>query len=103
MDPSELRALRRLAREMEISLAAVDAAQDCGLFDEAATADESRRTLRRMRRLMHDLGVNATGAALLVRMRRELLLMHLELNRLHGQRDRWLDNWHEGLWRDLSE
>ena len=103
MNPSELRTLRRLARELGLSLVAVDAALDIGLFDEAATVDECRGTLRQMRRMMLDLGVNAPGSALLVRLRRELALMHFELNRLQSGRDRWLENWHEGLWRDLPE
>ena len=101
MNPSELRELRRLARELELPPSAVEAAMDCGIFDTEATADESRRTLRQMRRMMDDLGVNGPGAALLVRLRRQVLLMHYELNHLRRQQDAWIAEWQDGLWYDL--
>jgi hypothetical protein len=101
MNPSELRNLRRLARELELPASAIEAALDCGVFDSAATADESRRTLRRMRRMMDDLGVNGPGAALLVRLRREVLRMNLELDHLRRQQQAWIEEWQEGLWYDL--
>jgi hypothetical protein len=101
MNPSDLRELRRLARELHLPPSAVEAALDCGVFDTEATADECRRTLRQMRRMMDDLGVNGPGAALLVRLRRQVMLMHLELNRLGRQHDAWMQEWQEGLWYDL--
>jgi hypothetical protein len=101
MNPSDLRELRRLARELELPASAVEAAVDCGVFDTEATVDESRRTLRQMRRIMDDLGVNGPGAALLVRMRRQVLLMHHELTHMRRQQEAWLADWQEGLWYDL--
>jgi hypothetical protein len=101
MNPSDLRELRRLARELELPASAVEAALDCGVFDTEASADECRRTLRQMRRLMDDLGVNGPGAALLIRLRRQVLLMNYELNHLRRQQDAWLAEWQEGLWYDL--
>jgi hypothetical protein len=101
MNPSDLRELRRLARELELPPSAVETALDCGIFDSEATAGEARRTLRQMRRMMDDLGVNGPGAALLVRMRRQVLMMNYELNTLRRQQDAWLAEWQEGLWYDL--
>ena len=101
MNPSDLRELRRLARELELPASAVEAAVDCGVFDTEASADEARRTLRQMRRMMDDLGVNGPGAALLVRMRRQVLLMHHELTHMRRQQEAWLAEWQEGLWYDL--
>src|SRR5258706_15138993 len=101
MNPSDLRELRRMARELELPASAVEAALDCGVFDTEASADEARRTLRQMRRMMDDLGVNGPGAALLVRMRRQVLLMNYELNQMRRQQDAWLAEWQEGLWYEL--
>jgi hypothetical protein len=101
MNPSDLRELRRMARELDLPASAVEAALDCGVFDTEASADECRRTLRQMRRMMDDLGVNGPGAALLVRLRRQVLLMNYELNHLRRQQDAWWAEWQEGLWYDL--
>ena len=38
MNPSDLRELRRLARELELPASALEAALDCGIFDSAETA-----------------------------------------------------------------
>ena len=54
-----------------------------------------------MRRMMDDLGVNGPGAALLVRLRRQVLLMHYELDHMRRQHDAWLAEWQEGLWYEL--
>jgi len=101
MNPSELRELRRLARELELPPSAIEAALDCGVFDTDVSADEARRTLRQMRRIMDDLGVNGPGAALLVRMRRQVLLMNYELNHRRRQQEAWLAELQEGLWYEL--
>ena len=101
MNPSDLRELRRLARELELPASAIEAALDCGIFDTAETADECRLTLRQIRRLMDDLGVNGPGAALLIRLRRQVLMMNYELNHLRRQQDAWLVECQEGLWYDL--
>ena len=101
MNQSDLRELRRLARELELPASALEAALDCGIFDTAETADECRLTLRQMRRLMDDLGVNGPGAALLVRLRQQVLLMHHELNQMRRQQAAWIAEWQEGLWYDL--
>jgi hypothetical protein len=102
MNPSDLRDLRRMARELNLPASAVEAALDCGVFDTEASADECRRTLRQMRRLMDDLGVNGPGAALLVQLRQRLVLMNVELRRLRRQQDAWMQEWQEGLWYDLT-
>ncbi|MEP7358645.1 MAG: hypothetical protein ABI847_15460 [Anaerolineales bacterium] len=101
MNPPDVRELRRLARELELPASAIEAALDCGIFEAETSADESRRTLRQMRRLMDDLGVNGPGAALLVRLRRQVLEMHHELNHMRRQQEAWLAEWQEGLWYDL--
>ncbi len=101
MNPPELRELRRLARELELPASAVEAAIDCGVFDSDVTAGEARRTLRQMRRIMDDLGVNGPGAALLVRLRRQVLLMNYELNQMRRQQDAWLEELQDGLWYEL--
>ena len=101
MNPSELRELRRTARELELPASALEAALDCGLFENTASADECRLALRRMRRIMDDLGVNGPGAALLIHMRRQVMAMHHELSLLRRQHDAWLADWQEGFWTDL--
>src|SRR5258706_4434109 len=98
MDPSDLRELRRMARELELPPSAVEAALDCGVFDTEASADEARRTLRQMRRMMEDLGVNGPGAALLVHMRRQVLLMNYELTHMRRRQEAWLAEWPESPW-----
>jgi hypothetical protein len=101
MKPSERRTLRQLAREHGISPAALEAAVDCDLFVPQAPSGEWRRVLRQMRRLMDDLGVNGPGAALLVRMARDLELVEAEMARLRQWQARRFETWHEGYWRDL--
>src|SRR5713226_9314207 len=101
MKPSELRALRQLAREHGITSTALDAAVDCDLFAPEAPSGEWRRVLRQMRRLMDDLGVNGPGAALLARMSRDLELVESEMDRLRRWQARRFEGWHEGFWRDL--
>ena len=101
MNPADLRDLRRMAREMELPPSALEAALDCGIFDTEATADECRRTLRQMRRLMDDLGVNGPGAALLVRLRQQLVMMDYEMKRLRRQHEAWMQEWQEGFWYEL--
>src|SRR5690554_5422225 len=96
------RELRRLARELLLSPAALEVAIECGLFAEHESRVEMLRRLRQMRRLMDDLGVNAPGAALLVRLRRDLELMQAELARLRRLEARLYGAWHEGIWREMD-
>ena len=102
MNPSRLGGLRRLAREAGVSPASLAAALECGLFVPEASPTEWAGELRKMRGLMVALGVNAPGAALLVRMQREMQTMQLQLERLDRLEARWFDDWDEGFWRDLA-
>ena len=101
MKPSDLRTLRQLAREHGLTATAVGAALDCDLFMPESPTGEWRRVLRQMRRLMDDLGVNGTGAALLVRMSRDLEQVEAEMDRLRRWHASRFETWHEGNWRDL--
>src|SRR5215831_10444675 len=87
--------LRRLARQAGLTPAALKAAQECGLFADDETAANWTADLRRMRRLMDQLGVNAPGAALLVRMRHDMELMQRRLMRLNRLEARWFDEWED--------
>ena len=102
MNESSLPQLRRLARQMGLSSTAVRDAVECGLFayddSPAAWAIE----LRRMRGLMDTLGVNAPGAALLVRMQRDLQVMQRQLQRLRRLEASWFEEWDDGLWHDVT-
>jgi hypothetical protein len=101
MNTSEGPTLRQLARAAGLSPAALNAAVECGLFLEDDPPTAWARELRRMRRLMDDLGVNAPGAALLVRMHRDLAVMQRQMQRLRQLEVRGFEEWDEGLWRDL--
>ncbi|MCC6189827.1 MAG: hypothetical protein IT318_12400 [Anaerolineales bacterium] len=103
MPPTELRRLRQLAREMLLPAAALQAALECGVLDDAQSLTEQARLLRRMRRLMGDLGVGAPAAALLVRMRRDLDRLQLELARVRRLEDQHLNDWREGWWREVDK
>jgi hypothetical protein len=94
--------LRRMAREIGVSPAALRDAVECGLFvdDESPAAWASE--LRRMRRMMDHLGVNAPGAALVIRMHHELAAMQRQLQRLSRLEAGWFEDWDEGHWHDLS-
>ena len=101
MNESDLPRLRRLARELGVPPAALRDALECGLFGEDDSPAAWAADLRQMRRMMDHLGVNAPGAALLVRMNHELQHMQRQmdqLNRLHGQ---WLDETDDAFWYDL--
>lgn len=102
MNASDLRSLRRLARELGLSPAALEAAVECGLFVQEESPTGWAGELRQMRRMMDALGVNAPGAALLVRMHHELETMQRQLERLDRLEARWYDDWDDGLWRDLA-
>lgn len=101
MNPSDLPNLRRLARVAGLSSSALNAALECGLFADDDSPAAWAGELRQMRRIIDYLGVNAPGAALLVRMHRELEVMQLQVQRLHRLEASWFDDWDEGLWRDL--
>ncbi len=107
MEPSDLAALRgvlhKLARETRLPTALVETALECGLIAADEPPEAQLRSLRRMRRLMQDLGVNAPGAALLVRMRRDVLALRRELGRLRRLERQYFDDWHEAVWRELDE
>jgi hypothetical protein len=102
MNESSLPQLRRLARQMGLSSTAVRDAVDCGLFVDDDSPTAWAIELRRMRGLMDTLGVNAPGAALLVRMQRDLQVMARQLQRLRRLEASWFDEWDDGLWHDLS-
>ena len=102
MNESSLPELRRLAREMGLSPAALNDAVECGLFvdDESPTAWAIE--LRRMRGLMDALGVNAPGAALLVRMQHDMRRMERQLQRLRRLEASWFEEWDDGFWHELT-
>ena len=101
MNESDLPRLRRLARELGLSPAALRDALECDLFvsDEAPTAWAA--DLRRMRRMMDHLGVNAVGAALLVRMNHEMQRMQRRLDQLSRLEASWFNEPEDGYWVDL--
>ena len=103
MNTPDVPTLRRLARQAGLSPASLNAALECGLFVDDDSPAAWAADLRQMRRLMDDLGVNAPGAALLVRMHREMELMQVQLNRLHRLEARWFDEWDEGFWTEWLE
>ena len=101
MNESDLPRLRRLARELGLPPAALRDAVECGLFGDDEAPAAWAADLRQMRRMMDHLGVNAPGAALLVRMHRDLSVMQRQVQRLHQKEAREFEMWDEGLWRDL--
>lgn len=101
VNTSDLSDLRRLARAAGLSSAALNAALECGLFLDDDPPAVWARELRRMRRVMNDLGVNAPGAALLTRMHRDLADLQRQVRQLQEMEARELEAWDEGLWRDL--
>jgi hypothetical protein len=105
MQPSDLRRLRQLARELTLPPGAVQTALECGVFGAEQAPPEQARMLRQMRRMMADLGVSVPAAALLVRMRRELEAMQAELERLRRLEAEfyYAQGWHEGWWVELEE
>lgn len=102
MNESNLPELRRLARQMGVSPAALHDALECGLFVEDESPAIWAGELRRMRGLMEALGVNAPGAALLVRMQHDMQRMERQLQRLRRLEASWFEDWDEGLWHDLT-
>ena len=100
MNQSDLPRLRRLARELGVPPAALRDALECGLFEDESQAAWAA-DLRHMRRMMDHLGVNAPGAALLVRMNRELQTMQHRLAQLDRLEAQWLDEVEDGFWYDL--
>jgi len=101
VNESNLPELRRLAREIGLSPTAGRDARECGLFIDDESPAVWAGELRRMRGLMDDLGVNAAGAALLVRMRHDMQRMERQLQRLRRLEASWFDEWDDGLWHDL--
>ena len=102
MNQSELPRLRRLAHEVGVTPGALKDALECGLFADNESPAAWARELRQMRGLMDALGVNAPGAALLMRMQRDMALMERQLQRLRRLEANWFEDWDDGLWRDLS-
>ena len=103
MNAAYVRSLRQLARDMLVPAALVQAGLDCGLFRPGDSLDAGRRALRQARRLMLELGVNPAGAALLLRMRRDMEALHAEMEWLRRRRAVFsLDEWLEGVWRELD-
>jgi hypothetical protein len=99
----DLPQLRRLAREMGLSSANLRDALECGLCADDETPAAWAGELRHMRDLMDTLGVNAPGAALLVRMQQDMQRMQRQLQRLHRLEARWFDDFDDGLWHDLMD
>ncbi len=53
---------------------------------------------------MRDLGVNPVGAALILRMKRDMEMLQAEMARLRRRRAAFsFDEWLEGVWRELEE
>jgi hypothetical protein len=103
VNPPELRALRTLARDLRLPAGALETAVECGVLTAQQSPPEHARTLRQMRRLMDDLGVNAPAAALLVRMARDLSHMQSELAQLRRIETRFFARWEDGEWRDVND
>jgi len=101
VNESDLPRLRRMAREAGQSPAALRDALECGLFVDDESPAAWSVELRRMRRMIDHLGVNAPGAALVIRMHRELESMQRQLQHLRQLEASWFEEWDEGLWRDL--
>ena len=101
MNESDLPRLRRLARELGLPPAALRDAVECGLFGDDEAPAAWAADLRHMRRMMDHLGVNAPGAALLVRMKHELQRMQRQLEQFNQLEARWLDEAEDGFWFDL--
>jgi hypothetical protein len=102
VNESNLPELRRLARELGVSPAALRDALECGLFVDDESPAAWAGALLRMRGLMDAVGVNAPGAALLVRMQRDLQVMQRQLQRLRRLEASWFEEWDDGLWHDLT-
>ena len=102
MNESDWPRLRRMAREIGVSPAALRDAVECGLFVDDESPGAWANELRRMRRMMDHLGVNAPGAALVIRMYHELAAMQRQLQRLRQLEAGWFEDWDEGQWHDLS-
>ena len=103
MNHDEARLMRELARELRLPVSAIETAVECGLFSPDEPMDAQRRALRRMRRLMRDLGVNAPGAALLVRLSRDLEGLRIEVTRLRRFHARRYENWQDGQWHERNQ
>ena len=101
MNESDLPRLRRLARELGVPPAALRDALECGLFGEDDSPAAWAADLRQMRRMMDHLGVNAPGAALLVRMNHDLQMMQRRMDQLNRLEALWLDEAEDGFWHDL--
>ena len=101
MNESDLPRLRRLARGLGLPPSALRDALECGLFGDDESPAAWAADLRQMRRMMDHLGVNAPGAALLVRMHHELQQMQRRMDQLSRLEARWLDETEDGFWYDL--
>jgi hypothetical protein len=93
---------------MRLPAELIDTAVECGLFstEPRGSADGALaahwRTLRQLRRLIDDLGVNEPGAALLVRLRRDVETLQHEVARLRRLEAQYFDGWREARWYDLE-
>jgi hypothetical protein len=102
VNQSKLPELRRLARQMGLSPTALNDAVECGLFVDADSPAAWASELRHMRELMDALGVNAPGAALLLRMQQDMRRMERQLQRLRRLEAGWFEEWDDGFWHDLT-
>ena len=59
---------------------------EVGLVEEPFT-DEDWAELRRIRRLQEDLGLDEVGIEIALRMRRRIMALQMEINRLEAERD----------------
>lgn len=98
-----LRELLRLGRELEVPDSAIEIALECGLLAAADALESQRTVLRCVRRLMHDLDVNAPGAILILKMRREVEALQAENRRLRQPERFIVESWLEGAWRELTD
>jgi predicted NAD/FAD-binding protein len=103
MTSEGLRELRRIARQLGLPASALDAALECGLFLDEEPVVYHQRSLRQVRRLMRDLGVNSTGAVLIVRLRREVESLQIETRRLRRRTSAGPQDWLDAVWRELDE
>jgi hypothetical protein len=71
------------------------------LFGDEASPAAWAADLRRMQRLMDQLGVNAPGAALLVRMQHDLQRLQRRVEQLNRLQAQWLDEAEDAFWYDL--
>ncbi len=92
-----------MARALHLAAGTLDTAVDCGVLTAEQSPGEQWQALRRMRRLIDDLGVNGPAAALLVRMARDLQQLQSELARMQGRETRFFAAWTDARWLEVDE